>query len=62
MKIDDAFNYSVYKNLLTSLKVESYNLRSIRTPFINNIGSYDRQYPYRETEFCKFDQFIFKLV
>ena len=59
MKIDDAFNYSVYKNLLTSSKVESYNLRSIRTPFINNIGSYDRQYPYRETEFCKFDQFLF---
>ena len=49
----------LYKNLLTSLKVESYNLRYIRTPLINNIGSYDRQYPYRETEFCKFDQFLF---
>ena len=26
---------------------------------ITNIGSYDRQYPYRETEFMGFDRFLF---
>ena len=59
IKIDNAFNYSVYKNLLTSLKYKSYELRSVNTSFITNIGSYERQYPYRETEFYRFDQFLF---
>lgn len=59
IKIDNAFNYSVYKNLQKSLKYKSYELRSVNTGFITNIGSYERQYPYRETEFYNFDQFLF---
>lgn len=59
IKIDDTFNYAVYKNLLPSLKYKQYELRTVRTGFINNIGSYDRQYPYRETDFYNFDQFLF---
>lgn len=59
IKIDDAFNYAVYKNLFPSLKYKQYEMRSVRTGFINNIGSYDRQYPYRETDFFNFDQFLF---
>ena len=59
MKMDDAFNYALYNQLQSSLKYMQYELRSQRSGFITNIGSYDRQYPYRETEFSKFDQFLF---
>lgn len=59
MKIDDSFNYSIYKNLLPSLKYKEYELRSVHNGLITNIGSYDRQYPYNETEFVKFDKFLF---
>lgn len=59
MKMDDAFNYAIYSNLLSSLKYKEYNLRALRTGFTTNIGSYDRQYPYVNTEFFKFDMFLF---
>lgn len=59
MKMNDAFNYAVYKNLLSTLKYKDYDLRSIATGRITNIGKYDRQYPYRETEFFEFDKFLF---
>ena len=44
---------------MPSLKYKTYDLRSVRTGAITNIGSYDRQYPYRETEFFAFDMFLF---
>lgn len=59
MKMDDAFNYALYNQLGGSLKYKKYELRSVRTGFITNIGSYDRQYPYWETEFYNFDVFLF---
>ena len=59
MKIDDAFNFGLYKQLHTSLTYKTYELRSIRTEFITNIGNYDRQYPYTETLFLDFDRFLF---
>ena len=59
MKVDDAFNYSLYKQLNESLKYKQYDLRSTYTGYITNIGSYDRQYPYNETDFYKFDKFLF---
>ena len=59
MKLDDAFNYSLYKQLDPSLKYKSYELRSTYTGYTTNIGSYDRQYPYRETDFYHFDEFLF---
>ena len=59
MKMDDSFNYALYKQLMLSLKYKDYNLRSVGTGFITNIGSYDRQYPYRETDFFDFDRFLF---
>ena len=56
---DEAFARSAI-NLVLFVDYENEDKGiAIRTPFINNIGSYDRQYPYRETEFCKFDQFLF---
>ena len=42
MKMDDAFKYGVYKQLSKSLIYKDYDLRSIRTGFITNIGNYDR--------------------
>ena len=59
MKMDDAFNFSLYKQLDASLNYRDYDLRSVATGFITNIGSYDRQYPYRETAFFHFDKFLF---
>ena len=59
IKIDDSFNFSIYKNLLASLKYKRYDLRSVKNGVITNVGSYERQFPYRETEFFKFDQFLF---
>ena len=59
IKIDDSFNYALYNQLKPSLKYNKYDLRSVRTGIITNIGSYDRQYPYRETEFFAFDMFLF---
>ena len=59
MKMDDSFNYALYNQLMPSLKCKEYDLRSVRTGAITNIGSYDRQYPYRETNFFAFDMFLF---
>lgn len=59
MKIDDAYNYNIFKNLAESLKYKTYELKSIYNGYITNIGGYERQYPYNETEFYKFDQFLF---
>jgi len=59
VKIDDAFNYALYKQLNNSLKYKDYELRSVFTGYITNIGSFERQYPYRETDFYNFDKFLF---
>lgn len=59
IKIDDAFNYALYKQLNNSLKYKDYRLRSTDTGYITNIGSFERQYPYRETDFYDFDKFLF---
>ena len=42
-----------------SLKYKRYELRSAYTGYVTNIGSYDRQYPYKETDFYHFDEFLF---
>lgn len=59
MKIDDSFNFFLFTHLASSLKYRDYNLRSVSTKFITNIGGYDRQYPYREISFFEFDKFLF---
>ncbi len=59
MKMDDAFNYSIYKQFKYSLTYKPYELRSTYTGYITNIGSFDRQYPYNETKFYEFDKFLF---
>ncbi len=59
MKMDNAYNYGMYKQLLSSIDYKKYNLRSVNTGCITNIGSWERQYPYKETKFYEFDQFLF---
>lgn len=59
MKIDDSFNYAFFKNLDASLYNNEYELRSVKTGVITNIGDYNRQFSYRETQFYRFDQFLF---
>ena len=57
--MDDSYNFAVYKKLCSSLKYKEYDLRSVNTGYITNIGSFARQYPYRETDFYEFDKFLF---
>ena len=59
MKMDDAFNFGMYKQLHPSITYEDYVLRSTRSGFVTNIGNYDRQYSYAETKFYDFDKFLF---
>lgn len=61
IKIDDSFNYSMYKQLGHLNRERSYDLRLARTGIITNIGEYraDRQFQYAMTEFCAFDKFLF---
>lgn len=59
IKIDDAFNYGLYKQLYVSFAQKNYELRSAQMNVITNIGSYNRQYPYTETRFFDFDKFLF---
>ncbi len=49
-----------YKDVNASVTHTMYQLRSVVNGLITNIGSYDRQYGYRETDFFKFDQFLFE--
>ena len=59
LKIDDSFNYATYKQLDATLKYKTYEMSSVSTGFITNIGNYYRQYPYKETDFFHFDEFLF---
>ena len=59
MKIDDPFNYALFKNLNDSVRNKNYNLRSVDIACANNIGNYEKQYPYKETLFYLFDMFLF---
>ena len=59
IKIDDSYNFALFKQLAHSLTYKNYDLRVGRTGLITNMGNYRRQYPYDETEFFRFDNFIF---
>lgn len=61
IKIDDSFNYSMYKQLGTVYRDCTYDLRLSGTGLITNIGEYrkGRQFQYTMTEFGAFDKFLF---
>lgn len=61
IKLDDSFNYSVFKQLLPCARASQHELRSVNNPFIVNISTNneDRQFSFQETEFYEFDCFLF---
>lgn len=61
IKINDSFNYSMYKQLGYAYRDRAYDLRLSKTGLITNIGEYrvDRQFQYTMTEFGAFDKFLF---
>lgn len=61
LKLDDSFNYGMYKKLQELQTANNYQLRIIDPDHIINIGNYEKQYVYRETEFYEFDRFLFDL-
>lgn len=58
LKIDDSFNYSMFKQLKPSLKYKSYKLNIENAPF-KSIGTFKRNFPYKETVFYEFDKYLF---
>ena len=59
IKIDDSFNYSLFRQLGQPSIYRGYDLRCMHTGFVNMIGNYKRQYEYQFTNFCEFDKFLF---
>ena len=55
----DSVNYAMFKNTLPSFNNMQYDLAVHNTGDIANIGSFKNQIPYFETQFCKYDNFIF---
>ena len=61
IKVDDSFNYSMYKQLGRINRECTYELRLLHSGVRTNIGEYreERQFQYATTEFCAFDKFLF---
>ncbi len=59
ISIGDSLNFSMFKQLLPSLQCKEYDLRIDKSPYIKNIGSFKRQFPYNETQFYYFDKYLF---
>lgn len=58
IKIGKSFNYSMFKQLLPC-QLKEYDLSVLSSPYINNIGAFDRRIPYQETHFFEFDKYLF---
>lgn len=59
IKIDDAFNYSLFNQILLCARNENYQLRIDGNGIVTKIGRYNRQVLYRDTMFHEFDKYIF---
>lgn len=59
IKVGDSFNFSMFKQLMPSLLYKEYDLCIEKSPYIKNIGSFKRQFPYNETQFYHFDKYLF---
>ena len=49
-KIIHSYIFQTYKD---------YNLRISSSPYINNVGTKNHWFPYRETQFYEFDKYLF---
>lgn len=61
IKVGKPINYGFYRQLsgIERSKHHAYPLRSLHTGFYRNIGYYDSQFDYANTDFCEFDKFLF---
>ena len=59
VKMGVPFNYGLFKQLQPSLKYKRYEMESERTGLATNIGIGGMNFPYRETQFYEFDEFLF---
>jgi hypothetical protein len=59
ISISDSFNFSMYKQLTAPQRFRRANLRIDHIGDIQNIGTHDRQYPYKETMFYLFDHYLY---
>ena len=57
--ISDSFNYSMFKQLSIPQTFKLARLRVDQIGSIQNIGNMERQYPYRETKFYRFDHYLY---
>ena len=48
-----------YKQLSKDAKTAEYNLKCLNTGIYPAVGNYDNYDKYSNTEFCKFDKYIF---
>lgn len=60
IKIGDAFNYQLFKELGVANTDASYDLRTTEAGAMTVLGNYDRRFEYGLTDFCAFDRFLFK--
>ncbi len=56
--LTNSMNYAMFKNLMASLKYRDTYLNVCDSAYPVNIGNYERQYPYNETEFYQFDKYL----
>ena len=61
IQIDKPSNYGDYKNLLCSARYKDYSLRLDRIGIANNIGCYQDQKTYVDTEYSMFDRYLFAI-
>ena len=59
IKIDDAFNYAMYKQFTQNEPLRKSPLWIDRCRWITNIDIHGHQFSYKETEFYDFDKFLF---
>ncbi len=57
--IGDSFNYQTFKQLGVANTDTGYPLRTNQVESQTVIGNYNREFDYRITDFCAFDQFLF---
>ena len=59
LKVDQSMNYQMFKQLNAAVTYKHYDLRVAKTNWVTNIGTYKRQYTYRDTDFYRFDEYLF---
>lgn len=58
IKLTNSMNFELFKNLKPSLKYKDACLNVTNSKRPVNIGDFERQYPYNETEFYYFDKYL----